>query len=161
MTRRQHFTIIVLIGLLTGFVSSPVQAGRDQSIQEVQGTFDRYVEAWRQGDLKTLTDIYATDAKLGVYWPDPTRPSLIEGWDEVREHLATIFALTGGLDLEFTDQRIQRYGNIAILTSNWKWLVPTQPALATGRATFVFQRRGSKWVIVHEHSSLVPSFKTK
>ena len=41
----------------------------------VNAAFDRYVHGWQTGDIDVLATVYAQDARLTAYWPDPTRPS--------------------------------------------------------------------------------------
>jgi uncharacterized protein (TIGR02246 family) len=160
--RLSKVTLIVLAVLWNAI---PGRAEPSESIQQVKESFARYVEAWTHSDLAKLSEVYATDEELVVYWPDPFRPFLVKGWSEVRKGLEHIFANMGQIDLEFTLQQINVYGDIAVLTSNWKWLTPfgvINENNATGRCTLVFQRRGSRWVIIHEHSSWrPPSIETK
>ena len=157
---RKSWSITLTLALwMVCYDVSPSWAKDSRSIQQVKETFQRYVDGWIATDLAKLSTVYATDEELVAYWPDPYRPFLVKGWSEVRRGLEHIFANMKRIDLEFTVQNINLYGDIAILTANWKWLAPygvVDSANATGRCTLVFQRRGSRWLIVHEHSSWRP-----
>lgn len=135
---------------------------KDESTkQEINKTFDDYVTGWRTGNVEMLSKIYANDARVSAYWPDPSRPGLLEGWPKISKNLKDIFERLHeispyGMDLDFNDRIIDLYGDTAVMTTSWVWKHPADPAFGTGRGTFIFQRRGSKWVIVHEHSSVTP-----
>jgi ketosteroid isomerase-like protein len=145
----------VFLALLAGVQGGTV-GDKDTDSKAVNATFDRYVLGWQKGDLNLLGGIYANEARLTAYWPDPTRPSRLESWAIVRENLKDIFDRVHGMDLEFNERQIDIYGNCAVLTSQWTWRHPADPIFEHGRATFVFKKDGGKWLIVHEHSSVRP-----
>jgi ketosteroid isomerase-like protein len=131
-------------------------AARDAEAKAINATFDRYVLGWQTGDIGLLATIYAHDARLTVYWPDPARPSRLESWPTVRENLKEVFDLIKHMDLEFDQRQIDVYGGVAVLTSQWTWRDPSGPFFEHGRATFVFKKDAGRWLIVHEHSSVIP-----
>jgi ketosteroid isomerase-like protein len=148
--------------------ASPAKTKLDRNedaAQQVQAAFDRYIEAWRTGNMDAFAAAYTNDDRLTAYWPDHTRSYPIKGWENVRKALVEIVGLIGGMDLVYTEREVEMYGNIAILTANWKWVAienlrepmgdKAKQAYAKGRGTFVFERQGSKWVVVHEHSSVL------
>jgi hypothetical protein len=122
----------------------------------VNATFDRYVQGWKTGDIDLLGTVYAQDARLTAYWPDPTRPSRLQSWRTVRDNLKEVFDLIRRMDLDFNERQIDVYGNIAVLTSHWTWNRPSGPFFERGRATYVFKKEAGKWLVVHEHSSVTP-----
>jgi ketosteroid isomerase-like protein len=134
----------------------PADSGDPAAVRLVRHAFDDYVRGWRSGDVPLLATIYAEDAQLSAYWPDPSRASRIRGWSQIKTDLEDIFGRIKGMDLEFNEREVNVYGDVAVLTSHWVWNTPADPMFATGRASFVFHRRGARWVIVHEHSSPTP-----
>lgn len=123
--------------------------------REVEQTFDRYVQGWNQGSVEILSGIYAHDATLSAYWPDPSTPT-VEGWDTVKRDLEDIFRRIHGMALDFTERKVEVYGDVAVLTTIWTWKEAPSPMFEHGRASFIFQRRNRNWVVVHEHSSIQP-----
>jgi len=123
--------------------------------REVEQTFDRYVQGWNQGSVEILADIYAHDAKIIAYWPDPSNPS-VQGWDAIKKSLEDVFTRIHGMALDFKERQVEVYGDVALLTSTWTWKEAEAPMFEHGRASFMFQRRNHKWVVVHEHSSIQP-----
>jgi hypothetical protein len=153
--------ICALTLVATGFARH-----EDETKQQINKTFDEYVTGWRTSNVEILSKIYANDAKVSAYWPDPSRPALLVGWPKISKNLQDVFERLHevspyGMDLDFNDRIIDIYGDTAVLTSNWVWHHPADPAFGTGRGTFIFQRRGTKWVIVHEHSSVSPFDSTR
>jgi ketosteroid isomerase-like protein len=153
--RTQFALTTVCVLLLCGVL---LHAGSEQAndANAVNAAFDRYVLGWQKGDLNLLGGVYAHDARLTAYWPDPTRPSRLESWATVRESLQDIFSRIDGMDLEFKERQIDVYGTFAVLTSQWTWHDPADPMFGHGRATFVFKKEAGDWRIVHEHSSVMP-----
>jgi ketosteroid isomerase-like protein len=145
----------VCVPLLLGFTGQAANM-KDAPSKEVNATFDRYIAGWNKGDLNLLSSVYASDARLTAFWPDPYRPSRLESWATIKSNLKDIFEQIQGLDLEFNEREIDFYGSCAVLTSHWTWHDPANPLFAHGRATFVFRRDGNKWLVVHEHSSVLP-----
>jgi hypothetical protein len=129
---------------------------KSSEAKAVNAAFDRYVLGWKTGDIDLLGTVYAHDARLTAYWPDPVRPSRLESWRTVRENLKEVFDLIRRMDLEFNERQIDVYGNVAVLTSHWTWNQPSGPFFKRGRATFIFKKEDGKWLVVHEHSSVTP-----
>jgi ketosteroid isomerase-like protein len=154
MTKRIGLSI-VCVPLLCAILGQAAN-GRDAEAKAVNAAFDRYVLGWQKGDLRLLGGVYANDARLTAYWPDPTRPSRLESWPTILESLKDIFGLISGMNLEFNERQIDIYGTCAVLTTHWIWHEPADPVFARGRATFIFKKDGGKWLIVHEHSSVKP-----
>jgi hypothetical protein len=135
--------------------------GDEARKKEINKIFDDYVTGWRTGSVEMLAKIYANDARVSAYWPDPSRPGVMVGWPKIEKSLKDVFERLHeispyGMDLTFNDRIIDIYGDTAVMTTSWVWGHPADPAFGTGRGTFIFQRRGPKWVIIHEHSSVTP-----
>jgi len=152
MKTRIAFATVCVVLLST----SGSAGNNDVESKAVNAVFDRYVLGWQKGNLEILGDIYANDARLTAYWPDPTRPSRLESWTRIRVELKDIFDQIHGMDLDFNERQIDVYGPCAVLTSQWTWHHPADPIFAHGRATFVFRKDHGKWLLVHEHSSVTP-----
>jgi len=154
-------------------------APTEKAIREVQATFDRYIDGWKRADIEALSHVYATDARVTGIWPDPTLTYPVQGWTEVRRELQRVFDYGKGFNMSYTPRHVEIYGDIAIISTNWDWvdgdhaapgspeaklaeerrLEMKQEGFGGGQATFVFQHRGNRWVLVHEHASVAPSYK--
>lgn len=113
------------------------------------------LERWGKGDPQGFFDIMAADQ---TYF-DPMTAQRIDGQDALRQYVAPF---TGKITIEKTemiDPRVQRSGDLAVLTFN---LVNSGAQLDGGpkttarwNATEVFQRLNGSWKIVHSHWSYV------
>jgi hypothetical protein len=155
MTRTKIVLAIASVALLCSAQSGTIKP-RESEAKAVNAAFDRYVQGWQTGDINLLGSIYAHDARLTVYWPDPTRPSRLQSWDSVRTNLKEVFDLIHRMNLEFDERQIDVYGGVAVLTTHWTWHQPSGVFFEHGRATFIFKKDGGNWRIIHEHSSVTP-----
>jgi ketosteroid isomerase-like protein len=134
---------------------------------EILGLFERYVVAWRAADLTALSDIYANDEKVTAIWPDPSFSYPLRGWQTIHKGLRNVFRRCRGMDIEYSNHVVHLSDVTAILTATWDWMDLVRPAkpgaavagnmartcLVKGAGTFVFERRGPSWVLIHEHSA--------
>ena len=147
----------------------------EKAVREVQATFDKYIDGWRRADIEALSHVYATDARVIGIWPDPTLTYPVQGWTEVRRELERVFDFGKGMNMSYSPRHVEIYGDMAIISTNWEWIDGDTAAPGTpeaklaeerrlemkkegfggGQATFIFQHRGNRWVLVHEHASVL------
>jgi ketosteroid isomerase-like protein len=139
--------------LLTFVVARAKQPSNDD------GTFrkltDDYCAAWSTGNTDIVAKFYAQDSDLIFY--DVT-PFSYHGWKEyvpgVHKALfdnAAEAKLTAGKDL-----RVTRHGNFAWTTVPMHFYEKTKDQKvmeAELRYTGIWEKRGSDWLLVHEHIS--------
>jgi ketosteroid isomerase-like protein len=154
---------ILLFGLLWVAGSSVRANEGTDSFQEINSTFDRYVQYWKTLDIKGLSSIYAPDSHVTAFWPDPGHGVRLDGWPQIKKAMEESAQFIPGMDLTYTDRKIELFdGHFAVLTSHWIWnLPPVVPqgihyAFRKGRTTFIFVHRKNRWVLVHEHASVTP-----
>jgi uncharacterized protein (TIGR02246 family) len=144
------FFALVLTSLLLPAV---VRAAEHEIEQEVARATAAWVDAYNSRDAMRIMTQYAPDA---LFWG--TRASAIA---DQPEQIAAYFqesVRNPNLRVTISDQRIRVYGQTAVsagvytLTDVKEGQVVSTP----GRFTFVFEKRGAAWVIVHHHSSRMP-----
>jgi len=156
---------------------SPAAASNEKAIREVQAAFDLYIDGWKRGDAEALSKVYAADARVTGIWPDPTLKYPVQGWPEVRKELDRVFDYSKGIEIAYTPRHVEIYGDVGIITSNWEWvingelpkgteeerkaikerrLLMSESGFTKGQATFIFLHRDHRWVLVHEHASVLP-----
>jgi ketosteroid isomerase-like protein len=153
---KRYLLALAIAVTLASPVFTAVAETENAETRQVNDTFDRYVLGWKNGDLHLLGEVYANNARLTAYWPDPSRGSRLSGWSQIHDELKDVFDRIHGMDLDFNERQIDIYGRCAVLTTQWTWHHPADPIFATGRATFIFNKQGHRWVLVHEHSSVTP-----
>jgi ketosteroid isomerase-like protein len=117
---------------------------------------DDYCAAWSSGNTDNAAKFYAQDSDLIFY--DVT-PFSYHGWKEyvpgVHKALldnAAEVKLTAGKDL-----RVTRRGNVAWTTVSLHFYEKTKDGKvmeAELRYTGIWEKRGSNWLLVHEHVSV-------
>jgi ketosteroid isomerase-like protein len=150
----------LLVAVLCGVsCSRPTDDFQPDTIVALErGALDR----WGRGDPQGFFDIMASDQ---TYF-DPITARRIDGQDALRKH---IFPFAGRIRIEkfeLLDPRVQRSGDLAVLTFNLvnhgAQLDDGPKTTARWNATEVFQRLDGRWQIVHSHWSYVqPVLKTE
>jgi ketosteroid isomerase-like protein len=123
----------------------------DTIIALERGALDR----WGKGDPQGFFDIMASDQ---TYF-DPATPKRIDGQDALKKYVAPFTGKISIEKMEMIDPRVQRSGDLAVLTFN---LVSHGAQFDGGpkrsarwNTTEVFQRLNGSWKIVHSHWSYV------
>lgn len=148
-------TGIMLLIVLSGSAQSRGTARQAQDA-EFKSLIDRYYAAWSSLNADNAAQFYAKDADLIFF---DIAPLQYKGWAEYKEGVKKAFfdIITAGKLTPNNDLRVSRHGNMA-------WTVVTFHLSATpkaggameldGRHTAIWEKRGGKWLIVHEHISV-------
>ena len=147
--------LAIVLGLLSigGVRALPSGGGDDATFRKL---VDDYCAAWSSGNTDNAAKFYAQDDGLVFY--DVT-PFSYHGWKEyvpgVKKALldnAAEAKLTAGKDLKVT-----RRGSVAWTTVPMHFYEKTKDGKvmeADLRYTGIWEKRGSGWVLVHEHLSV-------
>jgi ketosteroid isomerase-like protein len=119
----------------------------DQTIGEALGY-------WQIGNVDAMRKYYADNVVVvSGAWEPP-----VIGWDNyVKAYLAQRARVTG-VRLDRTNTYIKVNGNFAWATYQWVYgaTVEGQVAEFHGHTTLILNKQGNRWVIVLDHSSIVP-----
>lgn len=149
--------MLALYALSIPVASGQTAAGAQTSTatqKEFQGLIDQYYSAWNTGDPDKAAPLYAKDADLVFY--DLT-PLEYKGWSEYDKGVRNV--LGSFASAKFTphnDLRVTRHGTIAWTTVTWHLSGKKRTGESVemdGRHTVIWELRGAKWLIVHEHFS--------
>jgi ketosteroid isomerase-like protein len=147
--------VVFALGVLLTFVVARAQppSNDDATFRKLT---DDYCAAWSSGNTDNAAKFYAQDGDLIFY--DVT-PFSYHGWKEyvpgVHKALldnAAEAKLTAGKEL-----RVTRHGNVAWTTVPMHFYEKTKDAKvmeADLRYTGIWEKRGSNWLLVHEHLSV-------
>jgi ketosteroid isomerase-like protein len=118
--------------------------------------FDRYYDAWSKLNTDAADEFYAKDADCVFFDVAPLKYT--KGWEEYKAGVqrnffdtATSAKLTPNDDLKVT-----RRGNVAWTTVTLHVSVKEKSGADLNlecRHTAIWEKRGGKWLIVHEHVS--------
>ena len=178
MTRSCRSAALTL-ALVTGLAASPVRAGHLQDVQraaakkaesapaadkaapaaqdaEFKPLIDAYYAAWSSLDASKAAPFYAKDG--GEIYYD-IAPLEYAGWDAyaagAKEHFFD--QVTSASLAPHDDLRVTRRGKVAWTTETFHLSAAFktgQQMEMDGRHTTIWEKRGSKWLIVHEHLSV-------
>lgn len=154
--------LAVLIGLLAGPAAS-AQMKRTASKPAPEAAFnsefkkmiDEYYTAWSTLNPDNAAKYYAKDADIDFF---DVAPLKYNSWSEYRAGVIKAFTepMQSGKLTPNDDVKIKRRGNIVWTTLTFHLSAKPKAGGALElecRHTAIWEKRGSKWLIVHEHIS--------
>jgi ketosteroid isomerase-like protein len=123
--------------------------------QQVDTNISEMLAGWQIGDVALMHKHYADDVMVvsGLYQPPLTGwTSYVVAYQQQRQRLQNVH-------LDRINTYINLKGNFAWVTYQWDFsaLVDQNPTGARGHTTLVLEKRGDRWLIVHNHTSLAPT----
>ena len=124
--------------------------------QKIDVAIGEMLGAWQLGDIEKLHARYADDVDVvNGTWAPPVVgwPNYLTSYQSQRARSQQV-----RLDRSNTLIRVAPDGNTAWASYQWEFtaLVDGVPTSAFGHTTLVFEKRNGAWLIVHNHTSLVP-----
>jgi uncharacterized protein (TIGR02246 family) len=149
MVRRPGIVLAVIVLGSTFLFGRGVDRSLTETITRLErGALDR----WGKGDPEGYLELYARD----VTYFDPSHDGRIDGAEAMRRALEPIKGLIKIDQYEMIAPRVDRNGNVAILTYN---LVTHgrspdgAPVVRRWNSTVVYVREDGRWKIGHSHWS--------
>ncbi len=125
--------------------------------QAIEVAISEMLGAWQIGDVEMLHKYYADDVRVvSGAWEPP-----LAGWaNYLRAYQSQRERMSAGR-IDRSNTYINVKGNYAWATYQWDFAAMVDGALtsARGHTTLVLEKRGDRWLIVHNHTSLVPEMK--
>lgn len=158
MKRFLRTASVIALVLMTPH-AAPAQTARARPMQaslqkEFQALIDRYYATWNTGNPDKAAPLYAKDPGLVFY---DIAPLKYTGWAEYNEGVRKV--LDSFASAKFTpnpDLRVTRRGTIAWTTVTFHLSGKKKTGESVeldGRQTLIWENRGGKWLILHEHFS--------
>jgi ketosteroid isomerase-like protein len=123
--------------------------------QQIDYMISEMLGAWQLGDIERLHRAYADDVVFvsGVYAPP------VIGWNNYLASYQLQKARMQQVRMDRVNTFIKVDGTFGWACYQWDFsaVVDGQPSAAQGQTTLVLEKRNNRWVIVHNHTSLVPS----
>jgi ketosteroid isomerase-like protein len=123
--------------------------------QQVDYLLAEMLGAWQLGDTEKLHKAYADDVSMvNGGWAAP-----IVGWTNYLAIYQQQIARMQKLRMDRFNTYIKVSGTVAWACYQWEFeaVVDGAPAASQGQTTVILQKRDGRWVIVHNHTSLVQS----
>lgn len=123
--------------------------------QQIDYMVSEMLGAWQLGDIERLHRAYADDVVVvsGVYAPP------VIGWNNYLASYQLQKARMQQVRMDRINTFIKVAGTFGWACYQWDFgaTLDGQPSTAQGQTTLVLEKRNNHWVIVHNHTSLVPS----
>ncbi|HME12666.1 MAG TPA: nuclear transport factor 2 family protein [Candidatus Acidoferrum sp.] len=136
--------------------SSPLPLPDEQRVDYV---ISEMLGAWQLADIEKLHKDYADDVIVvnGIYAPP------VIGWTNYLATYQQQRARMQRVRLDRANTYIKVDGNVAWACYQWDFsaLVDEQMSASQGQTSLVLQKRDGRWLIVLNHTSLVPSVATQ
>ena len=122
--------------------------------QQIDYMISEVLGAWQVGDIERLHKAYADEVVVvsGAYAPP------VMGWNSYLASYQQQKARMQQVRMDRMNTYIKVDGNVGWACYQWDFsgMVDGQPSEAQGQTTLVLEKRNNHWVIVHNHTSLVP-----
>src|SRR6266545_4925240 len=115
---------------------------------------DRSAGDWNRGDLAGFMSDYAPDSQTSYL----SGGHVQYGWQELYERYRTAYFASGQArdSLAFEEVRVRPLTtDLAYCTARFK-LLRGDSVTASGPFTLILQKRGDRWLILHDHTSADP-----
>lgn len=123
--------------------------------QQIDYMISEMLGAWQLGDIERLHKAYADDVVVvsGV-WDPP-----VIGWNSYLASYQLQKARMQQVRMDRMNTLIKVDGTVGWACYQWDFAatVDGQSYSAQGQTTLILEKRNNHWVIVHNHTSLVPS----
>ena len=155
MKTRRHL-VVISIGLLMAFTAVAQTRKASASVEgEFKALIDQYYAAWSTLNPDNAAKLYAKDADLVFY---DIAPLKYNNWAEYKEGVKKAFTetMSSGKLTPKDDLKVTQRGNVVWTTVTFHLSAKPKAGGALevdGRHTAIWEKRGGKWVIVHEHVS--------
>lgn len=160
MTKKRLFVGTLGVGLMLVVASVGLAQGKKAPAKkaleaEFKAMIDQYYSAWSTLNPDNAAKYYAKDADLVFY---DIAPLKYNSWKEYREGVIKAFTetMSSGKLTPNDDLKINQRGNIVWTTLTFHLTAKPKAGGALEvdcRHTAIWEKRGGKWLIVHEHVS--------
>ena len=137
--------------------STPLASAFIPDEQKIDSVIGEMLGAWQLGDIEKLHQTIADDISVvSGNWAPP-----VVGWTNylAAYQVQRARAQQVRMERENTLIRVTAAGTVAWACYQWEFsaVVDGQSSAARGQTTLVLEKRADKWLIVHNHSSIVQS----
>ncbi len=123
--------------------------------EQIDLLISEMLAAYQFGDVELMRQYYADDVSVvSGQWE-----AVLHGWASYAAGYRRLRERVQGMQLQRQNTYVNVKGNIAYATYQWQMLatVDAAPADVKGHTTLVLEKRGDRWMIVHNHWSIVSS----
>jgi len=125
--------------------------------QQIDYMLSEYLGAWQLGDIERMHKLYSDDVSVvNGGWTAPIMGwnSFLANYQQQRSHMQKV-------RLDRMNTYLKVNGTTAWTAYEWEFeaLVDGAPMLARGHTTLVLVKKENRWLIAHDHTSVVQTVK--
>ena len=152
---KRLFALLLIAAIIPAFAQDKVSKGaKTAATDPVLEACKAQLKAWSAKDVKAASAFYAKDAGLAFFDISPLK---YNGWAEYEKGVAAVLAEHKSLSLTANpDLKVHHAGNLVWVTGTIHAILVTvkdKRMEGDARWTTLWENRGGKWLIVHEHIS--------
>lgn len=148
---------VLLVCVVLVFVLSFTSSARASDEEDVLQVMENWFTAFNTSDGELMSSLYWNSTKASKFGPNKDVAFLSQGWQK------WTFDVPAGTNMNTNHHpQVTLLGKDVALFTNYNTSVYTDPetkvqTISQVRGTFVLLKEGGKWMIVHEHSSILPT----
>ncbi len=148
--------LMMVLALAASWTPANAQTGAPgaQVIEQLKAQMQTILDAWSTMDMSKVAPYYDTESKHAFY---DVAPLKYAGWKEYADGSEKMFAGLSSLKFKLAkDVQAHRRGDVAWGTATFQADLTHKDGKTEsvqGRWTLIWERRGDKWLVVHEHVS--------
>lgn len=131
----------------------------DEQSEEVLRINEKFYQALENGKLDLMEEIWLKDERAKCVhpgWP------MLWGWEAIRQSWKNIFDSGVPIKIQISNVATEVSGDLAWVAciEHVSYVIKDQIQINMAQATNIFERQGSRWLMVHHHASPMPVPKT-
>lgn len=161
MKKRAMFVLAIITAIAFCLVTSqPAMASDEEEILEVA---ENFAKAFNTADLELMLSLHRKSPEISKYTPSANGAFLTQGWEAVEKGWkGTLEQPVGSFVVTLHNPQVTLLeGNVAVMCGYLIMTVNPPAAVEQTtnqmRLTLVVQKDGGRWLIVHEHTSMLPT----
>lgn len=161
--RSKRMFVLVIIGVLALCLSMSQPANAASAEEEAFQVMTNWFKAFNTSDYELMSSLWWDSPKTSRFGPDNESAFLMKGIEPINEYWKLGLDIPPGASVNSLHHpQVTMIGNDVAIITGYNTQVYTDPttkeqSISQVRGTFVVQKIGGKWLIVHEHSSVLPT----
>lgn len=130
----------------------------DEQSEEVLRINEIFYRALENGKLDLMEEVWLKDTRAKCIhpgWP------MLWGWEAIRQSWKNIFDSGAPIKVQISNVAVEISGDLAWVTciEHISYVIRDQIQINLAQATNIFERQGSRWLMIHHHASPMPAQK--
>jgi uncharacterized protein (TIGR02246 family) len=162
MRTKSILGLLICIALVSS-LSFAQPANAASAEEEVLQVMTNFVKAQNANDSELMASLWWNSPKTSTYGPPKNLAFLTQGWDSIVLFFKDLNKYPlGSFSRTLHNPQVTMLGDTTAIATAYSVFTQNPPVvkeqtISQERMTFVLQKIGGKWVIVHGHGSALPT----